>query len=70
MAIGPLTNIALAYHYDNDFARRVSCMSIMGCQYSGVGMWDYFAADFNFSLDPHAANIVVKMFHHIAILSL
>ena len=39
MAIGPLTNLALAYHFDNEFVKRVSCLSIMGCQYSGMGMW-------------------------------
>jgi inosine-uridine nucleoside N-ribohydrolase len=70
MAIGPLTNLGVAYHYDNDFPKRISCLSIMGCQYSGVGMWDYFAADFNFALDPHSANLVIKKFDHIAIVSL
>ena len=70
MAIGPLTNLAVAYHYDNDFQKRISCLSIMGCQYSGVGMWDYFAADFNFALDPHAANLVIKNFNEIAVVSL
>jgi hypothetical protein len=33
----------------------------MGCQYSGMGMWDYFSADFNFNLDAHAAHIVLKV---------
>lgn len=63
MAIGPLTNLALAYHYDNNFCKRISCLSIMGCQYSGMGMWQYFAADFNFNLDAHSAHIVMKVFY-------
>ena len=70
MVIGPLTNIAVAYHFDNDFPKRVSCLAIMGGQYSGVGMWDYFAADFNFSLDSHAANLVIKNFNNITVISL
>lgn len=70
MTIGPLTNLGVAYHYDNDFPKRISCLSIMGCQYSGVGMWDYFAADFNFAMDPHAANLVIKKFDQIAVISL
>ena len=70
MTIGPLTNLAVAYHFDNDFPKRVSCLSIMGGQYSGVGMWDYFAADFNFALDPHGANLVIKNFDKIAVVSL
>jgi inosine-uridine nucleoside N-ribohydrolase len=48
----------------------VSCLSILGCQYSGVGMMDYFAADFNFSMDAHAAHLVIKKFKNIALVSL
>jgi len=70
MTIGPLTNLAVAYHFDKQFPSRISCLSIMGCQYSGMGMWDYFAADFNFSLDPQAAKLVMKAFENIAIVGL
>jgi inosine-uridine nucleoside N-ribohydrolase len=70
MAIGPLTNLAVAYHYDNDITKRISCISLMGCQYSGVGMLEHFAADFNFSMDPHAAHLVTKQFNHISLISL
>ncbi len=70
MTIGPLTNLAVAYLYDNNFPKRISCLSIMGCQYSGIGMWDYFAADFNFALDPQAANLVIKHYENITVVSL
>lgn len=52
MAIGPLTNIALAYLYDNDIVSRISSLSIMGGSYSGVGMNESFCSEFNFHLDP------------------
>ena len=69
MAIGPLTNLALAYHLDNSFPTKVPLLSIMGGSISAFGIRHFFAAEFNFHLDPQAAFIVMKVFPLVCILS-
>lgn len=58
VAIGPLTNVALALCLDEDFARNVRQIVLMG------GSADYGnatpAAEFNFFADPQAARIVFE----------
>jgi len=44
MAIGPLTNVALAYHLDNSIAEKVSMVSIMGGSESAFGIMHFFAS--------------------------
>ncbi|HEV8295819.1 MAG TPA: nucleoside hydrolase [Acidimicrobiales bacterium] len=56
VAIGPLTNVAIAIRTDPDFARRLASLTIMG---GGVGMGNVTAsAEFNIWSDPEAAAIV------------
>lgn len=58
IAIGPLTNIALAVQKDDNFAKNVKKLVIMGGS-SEKGNVTKFA-EFNFHRDPHAAKIVFK----------
>lgn len=59
IAIGPLTNLALAYHCDNSFAEKVGFISLMGGSTSAFGIRQFFCAEFNFFLDAEAAHIVI-----------
>ncbi|MCP3426159.1 nucleoside hydrolase [Rothia sp. AR01] len=56
VAIGPLTNLALALRLYPDFARDVAGISIMG----GVFDVDGYRADTNFGVDPEAARAVLR----------
>lgn len=57
VAIGPLTNIAMAAVKDPDFVRNVKRLVIMGGSNNGRGNITA-AAEFNFYVDPHAAKVV------------
>ncbi len=61
IAIGPLSNLAVAYHLDNTIVDKISVVSIMGGSITGMGIRSFFAAEFNFFLDAHAAKIVVDV---------
>lgn len=56
VAIGPLTNLALALRLYPDFARDVAGISLMG----GVFDVDGYRADTNFGVDPEAARAVLR----------
>ncbi|VDK52941.1 unnamed protein product [Cylicostephanus goldi] len=61
VALGPLTNIALAYKIDASFAERIHKLVILGGNYFGVGNVDeHSSAEFNFNGDPEAAKIVLE----------
>lgn len=65
IAIGPLTNLAVAYHLDNTIVEKISIVSIMGGSITGMGIRHFFSSEFNFFLDAHAAKIVVDViFYH------
>ena len=59
VALGPLTNLALALHLMPDFAARVPHLVIMGgaCKAMGNASW---TAEFNFFADPEAARAVLE----------
>ena len=57
VAIGPLTNIAMAIVKDPDFAHRVKHLYIMGGSNNARGNITA-SAEFNFYVDPDAAKIV------------
>lgn len=60
VAIGPLTNIALATCLDPDLPRKYQRLVVMGGAIHAVGnSWDR-AAEFNFYCDPEAASIVLR----------
>jgi inosine-uridine nucleoside N-ribohydrolase len=63
LAIGPLTNLALAMRLDRDFARRVRQIVIMGGALASLpdGAGNHTPnAEFNFYVDPEAARIVLR----------
>lgn len=63
LALGPLTNIALAMRMDRDFARHVKQLVIMGggiASLPGGGGNHTPNAEFNFYVDPEAARIVLR----------
>lgn len=59
VAIGPLTNIAMAAVKDPAFVRNVKELVIMGGSNNGRGNITA-AAEFNFYVDPHAAKVVFE----------
>jgi purine nucleosidase len=58
VAIGPLTNIALAAAKDRDFPRNVKALYVMGGSNNGRGNITA-AGEFNFYVDPEAAKAVM-----------
>jgi len=59
VAVGPLTNLALAMRMDPMFASKMKSLYVMGGNTEGVGNIT-IAAEFNFHCDPEAAFIVLK----------
>jgi purine nucleosidase len=59
LAIGPLTNIATAVLLDRDFVSKVRQLWIMGGCDNSVGNVTA-AAEYNFFVDPEAADIVMR----------
>jgi inosine-uridine nucleoside N-ribohydrolase len=58
IAIGPLTNIATAFRQDPELPRLIANLTIMGGSLSGGNVSP--AAEFNFYVDPEAAQIVFR----------
>ncbi|HEY1495641.1 MAG TPA: nucleoside hydrolase, partial [Candidatus Solibacter sp.] len=56
VAVGPLTNVALALRDDPDLAAKIKSIVIMGGSLSGGNVTP--AAEFNLYVDPEAARIV------------
>ena len=64
IAIGPLTNIALASLVDNDFPNRVRSFTIMGGAEECKGNVS-FTSEFNIDCDPEAAKICLNKFSNV-----
>ena len=63
LALGPLTNIALALRMNPTVSVAVEDVFIMGGLTEGKGnVPHHFAAEFNFYIDPEAAHITIEMF--------
>lgn len=58
IAIGPLTNLAMAQVKDTTFAGKVRSLTVMGGSNNGRGNITA-AAEFNFYVDPEAAQVVL-----------
>ncbi|XP_075706406.1 nucleoside hydrolase-like [Rhinoderma darwinii] len=68
VAIGPLTNLALAVNMDPTFPQKIKCLFIMGGNMESRGNVTV-CGEFNFACDPEAAYIVLNGFDcptHIA----
>jgi len=59
VALGPLTNIALATRLDPELPQKYKNLVILGGAYHAVGNSWTPAAEFNFSTDPESAAIVL-----------
>jgi purine nucleosidase/pyrimidine-specific ribonucleoside hydrolase len=59
IAVGPLTNVALAIERDRAVMERLAELIVMGGSLSGIGNVTP-AAEFNFYADPHAASQVLR----------
>lgn len=60
VAIGPLTNIALALKFEPDLPTKVKRFVIMGGAVTGDGNTSCVKAEFNIYYDPEAAHIVFE----------
>lgn len=67
VAIGPLTNIAMAAVKDPSFVHNVRQLVIMGGSNNGRGNITP-AAEFNFYVDPHAAKVVFEAGFNITVI--
>lgn len=68
LAIGPLTNIALALALDRDLPRKVGELWIMGGCDNSIGNVTA-AAEYNFYVDPEAANMVISAGFEVTIVT-
>ena len=67
MAIGPLTNLAVALKLDPELPEKVDQLVIMGGTYRGIGNVT-FSTEYNFQQDPEAAAIVLRAFKNIKLI--
>lgn len=64
VALGPLTNLALAVRLDPSLPQRVKRLVIMGGAVTGLGNTSKIPAEFNIGFDPEAAHVVFEAFAH------
>jgi purine nucleosidase len=69
VALGPLTNIALATLLDPEFPRKLKTFVFMGGTIEARGNTNMVSAEWNIYCDPEAAYRVLKAFPHSAMLS-
>lgn len=62
VALGPLTNLALALRLDPDLPNRVARLVVMGGAVTGHGNTGNVPAEFNIGFDPEAAHVVFEAF--------
>lgn len=69
IAIGPLTNLALALRIDPDLPSYYKELVIMGGAYLGKGNTDNFPCEFNVFSDPEAAAVVFEKWPMLTMVS-
>lgn len=62
VALGPLTNLALALRLDPTLPERVARLVVMGGAVTGHGNTGRVPAEFNVGFDPEAAHVVFEAF--------
>ena len=60
IAIGPLTNIAVALNLDPSIAQKLKSFTVMGGNIYSLGNADNYLAEYNFYLDPDAAFVALE----------
>lgn len=68
VAIGPLTNLALALRLDPDLPNRYKSLMVMGGAVRAMGNTQNHSAEFNFYTDPEAAHIVLESWPGVQLL--
>lgn len=61
ITIGPMTNLALAYYQEPRIAEWIEMVSLMGGNYTAIGLGRFFSAEFNVHLDTVAAHVVFSV---------
>lgn len=69
IAIGPLTNLALALRLDPDLPSRFKRLVIMGGAHFAQGNTDNLPAEFNIYADPDAAAVVFDNWHELTMVT-
>jgi purine nucleosidase len=69
IAIGPLTNLALATRIDPDLPNKYKSLVIMAGTIYGQGNTQNIAAEFNVYADPEAASIVIDTWSGLTMIS-
>ena len=69
VALGPLTNIALACRLDPDFPKKIDRFVFMGGTIAAMGNTPMVSAEFNIFCDPEAAMITLAAFPAATMLS-
>ncbi len=69
VAIGPLTNLAVALSLDPDLPKKFKQLVIMGGAIYGKGNTETVTSEFNIHTDPEAAHIVFSAWHMLTLLS-
>jgi len=69
VALGPLTNLALALRLEPELPRLLRRLVVMGGAHTARGNTPHWAAEFNFYYDPEAAQIVAQAFDELTLLT-
>lgn len=69
IAIGPLTNLAIALRLDPDLSAYYDRLVIMGGAYYGQGNTQNYSAEFNLFADPEAAAVVFASWPKLTMVS-
>jgi len=69
IALGPMTNLALATRLDPTFPGKIAKLVWMGGTMHGKGNTNIFTAEFNVKIDPEALHIVLNAFPHSLMIS-
>lgn len=69
VALGPLTNLALALRLEPELPRMLRGLVIMGGAHAARGNTPRWAAEFNFYYDPEAAQMVVQAFEELTLVT-
>ena len=69
VALGPLTNLALALRLEPELPRLLRRLVVMGGAHTARGNTPRWAAEFNFYYDPEAAQMVAQAFPEITLVT-
>ena len=69
VALGPLTNLALALRLEPELPRLLRRLVVMGGAHTAHGNTPRWASEFNFYYDPEAAQMVVQAFEELTLVT-